>query len=154
MESVAEVSLATIAATDALAQNNKIAIVLDPAVPRGGTDNRAAVLATGLAVKHPEIIGAPLVTADGVEILGFTKVPISVLAAKSETNLRELEAQAKQLGCTTLVFLSRAAGARNYDAYRESVAETTADSLDVDAVLIYGPKKLVNKVAGSLPTLR
>jgi hypothetical protein len=43
---------------------------------------------------------------------------------------------------------------RSYDAYVESVSTTPAAKLDVDACLIYGPKKAVNKLAGSLPSLK
>lgn len=142
------------AAPDPLAQENKIALVLDSALGRGATDNRAAVLATGLAARHPEIIGAGLTTADGEELLGFTKVPIVVLASKPDIVLRDLAAKARAAGCTTLVFLSRAQGMRSYDAYRASVSESESDKLDVDAVLFFGPKKIVNRFVGALPALR
>jgi hypothetical protein len=107
-----------------------------------------------LAARHPEIIGPALTTADGQELLGFTKVPIAILAAKPGMILRDLAEHARAAGCTTLVFLARAQGLRSYEAYRDSVHETPSTGLDVDAVLIYGPKKLVAKFVGALPALR
>lgn len=144
----------TPAPPDALAQENKIVIVVDPALGRGATDNRSAVMATGLTAKHPEIIGSALVTADGQEIAGFTKVPIAVLTAKEGMSLRDLAARAWDLGCTCLVFLARAQGMRSYEEYRASVARSASGDLDIDACLIYGGRKQVNKLVGSLPALR
>lgn len=139
--------------TDSLAIQNKIAIVVDPNLERGQIANRCAVLATGLAARHPEIIGPDLRTEDGVELPGFTKVPIVVLSGR-ETPLVQLAQRAREQGCTTLVFLARAQGLRSYEAYRDSVAGSTADKLDVDAFIAYGPHKALNKVTGSLPALR
>src|SRR5438874_1861286 len=99
---------------DALATTHRIAFVLAPTLDRGAAGNRCAVLATGLAAKHPEIIGANLNTSDGLELLGFTKVPIVVLVGKDEP-LRLLAERARALGCTTLVFLARAQGMRSYE---------------------------------------
>jgi hypothetical protein len=141
------------AALDQLVQTHRIALVLHPDLDRGAAGNRCAVLATGLAAHHPEIIGADLITKDGLSLPGFTKVPIAVLAAKDQP-LHELATRARALGCTTLVFLSRAQGMRSYNAYAESVAQSASDELDVDAVAVFGPKKAVNSLVGALPCLR
>ena len=87
---------------DPLAREKKIALVIAPNLGIGQAANRAAVLATGLAAHHPEIIGTDLTTADGVTLPGFTKVPIVVLAAKDSSLLPNLSAKARQLGCTRL----------------------------------------------------
>jgi hypothetical protein len=141
------------APVDQLAHTHRIALVLDQGLDRGAVGNRCAVLSTGLAARHPEIIGSDLVTADAVPLPGFTKVPMVVLVGKDE-HLRNLANRARSLGCTTLVFLARAQGMRSYDAYRDSVAKTSAADLDVDAFVIFGPKKAVNSVVGALPCLR
>jgi hypothetical protein len=138
---------------DQLAVEMKIALVMHADLDRGAVANRGAVLATGLAMRHPEIIGPDLATQDGKVLFGFTKVPIVVLSAREES-LVALEARAHEKGLTTLVFLGRAQGMRSYEAYRESVAETGAADLDIDALLLYGPRKAVSQVTGSLPSLR
>ncbi|HEY2360417.1 MAG TPA: DUF2000 domain-containing protein [Candidatus Angelobacter sp.] len=138
---------------DPLAQSHRIAIVLAQELDRGATGNRCAVLATGLTALHPEIVGKDLKTADGESLPGFTKVPITVLTTKGQS-LQEMASQARAAGCTTLVFLSRAQGMRSYEAYCESVAESLASDLDVDAMLIYGVKKRVASITGALPCLR
>lgn len=138
---------------DELALQMKIALVMHADLDRGAVANRGAVLATGLAMRHPEIVGPDLETQDGKVLFGFTKVPIVVLSSREEP-LVTLEARAREKGLTTLVFLSRAQGMRSYQAYRDSVASSGAADLDVDAVLLYGPRKTVNQVTGSLPALR
>jgi hypothetical protein len=138
---------------DQLAQTHRIALVLDPALDRGAVGNRCAVLASGLAARHPEIIGTDLITLDELPLPGFTKVPMSVLVGKGQP-LNEMASRARERGCTTIVFLSRAQGMRSYEAYRESVAQTQAADLDVDAFAIFGTKKAVNSIVGALPCLR
>ena len=138
---------------DQLAVEMKIALVMHADLDRGAVANRGAVLATGLAMRHPEIIGPDLTTQDAKVLFGFTKVPIVVLSAR-EQSLVDLEARAREKGLTTLVFLGRAQGMRSYEAYRESVAASEAADLDIDAVLLYGPRKAVSQVTGSLPSLR
>jgi hypothetical protein len=141
------------AQVDPLAQSHRIAIVLAQDLDRGATGNRCAVLATGLTALHPEIVGPDFTTADGQSLPGFTKVPIMVLTAKGQS-LLEMARQAREAACTTLLFLARAQGMRSYEAYRESVAQSAAAELDVDAVLIYGAKKKVAAITGALPCLR
>ncbi len=141
------------APVEELALTHRIALVIDPSLDRGAAGNRCAVLATGLAAVRPEIIGRDLTTADGVTLPGFTKVPMAVLVGKGQP-LREMAKRARDMGCTTLVFLARAQGMRSYEAYCESVAQTRADELDVDAFAIFGTKKAVNSVVGELPCLR
>lgn len=153
LTSNAETPNANGGALDQLVQTHRIALVLHPDLDRGAAGNRCAVLATGLAAHHPEIIGADLVTRDGLSLPGFTKVPIAILAGKDRP-LHELASQARALGCTTLVFLSRAQGMRSYDAYAESVAQSGCDELDIDAFAIFGTKKAVNSLVGALPCLR
>ena len=134
---------------DPLARDNRIAIILDPDLAVGQMANRAAVLATGLTARHPEIVGPELETADGRRLQGITKVPMAVLAARDAAEVRRLTLKADQLGCTLMVYLSRAQGLRSYEAYQTSIARDRFDELDVDGVILYGPKKRVNKVTGN-----
>jgi hypothetical protein len=139
---------------DQLAKENKIAIVVAPSLGKGTAANRSAVLATGLAARHPEVIGPDLTTADGITLPGFTKVPIAVLTAKANANVPEIASKARQLGCTTLVFLSRAQGLQSYHEYTKYIAGLSEQNLDIDAVIMYGSKKQVNRITGNLPLLR
>lgn len=132
----------------------KIVIVVKSTLGIGLAANRAAVLATGLAAHVPNMIGQNLTTKDGATLLGFTQIPIPILAARPETSFLEMAKRSEQLGCQVLVFLTRAQGMRSYDEYIRSVAQTDFAELDIDAVAIYGDPKSVTKLTGNLPALR
>ncbi len=135
---------------DPLARDNRIAIILAPELKPGQMANRSAVL----AARHPEIVGPALTTADGHRLEGITKVPMAVLAARDLADVQRLTLKANQLGCSLMVYLSRAQGLRSYEAYQASIARDRFEELDVDAVILYGPKKRVNKVTGNLSLMR
>ena len=116
--------------------------------------NRAAVLATGLAAHVPNMIGENLTTKDGSVLLGFTQIPIPILSLKPELSFYELVKKSKELGCQSLVYLTRAQGLRSYEEYKDSIAQTNDLDLDIDGMAVWGDKKLVNKIVGSLPSLR
>lgn len=132
----------------------KVVIVVSASLGIGLAANRAAILATGLAMHVPNIIGKNLKTKDGIDLLGFTQIPIPILSAKSEISFFELAKKSQELGCKTIVFLTRAQGMRSYEEYIQSVAQTNYSELDIDAIAIYGDKKSVTRVTGNLPSLR
>ena len=132
----------------------KIVIVVNANLGRGLAANRAAVLATGLAANVAHMIGKNLRTKDGITLLGFTQIPIPILSSQSETSFLELAKRSEQLGCKVIVFLTRAQGMKSYEEYTASVAQTNYADLDIDAVAIYGNKKLVTKATGNLPSLK
>jgi hypothetical protein len=95
-----------------------------------------------------------LTTADGRSLQGITKVPMAVLAAEDTAHVGRLTLKADQLGCTLMVYLARAQGLRSYEAYQRSIAQDRFDELNVDAVILYGPKKSINKITGNLALVR
>ncbi|MBI3385122.1 DUF2000 family protein [Candidatus Gottesmanbacteria bacterium] len=95
-----------------------------------------------------------MTTKDGIALLGFTQIPIPILAAKPDTSFFELAKRSEELDCNVIVFLSRAQGMRSYEEYRLSIAETNYADLDIDAIAIWGDSKSVTKVTGNLPALR
>jgi hypothetical protein len=139
---------------DELVRDSRLVLVVAPDLPAGMAANHCAVLATGIAARHPEIIGHDQVTVDGAQFWGFTMVPIAVLVARDRESLKTLAEQARATGCSTLVYLSRAQGVRLYAAYLASVATTTAADLDIDTVGLFGPRKAVASLTGNLPALR
>lgn len=135
-------------------ENVKIIIVIRSTLGIGLAANRAAVLATGLAAHVPNMIGQNLITKDGVNLLGFTQIPIPILASRPETSFLELAKKSEQLGCKIIVFLTRAQGMRSYEEYKNSIAQTNYNDLDIDAVAIFGDPKSVTRVTGNFPSLR
>lgn len=134
--------------------NLKTVIVVDSSLGIGLAANRAAVLATGLATHVQNMIGGNLTTKDGKALLGFTQIPIPILASKPDTSFLDLADKSEGLGCHVIVFLRRAQGMRSYEEYINSVAQSNYSDLDIDAIAIYGDSKSVTKVTGNLPALR
>jgi hypothetical protein len=134
--------------------NLKIVIVVSSSLGIGLAANRAAVLATGLAAHVPNMIGDDPVTKDGVSLLSFTQIPIPILASKPETSFHEIVKRSEELGCKSIVFLTRAQGMRSYEEYKLSISQTDFAQLDIDAIAIWGDSKSVTKITGNLPSLR
>lgn len=132
----------------------KIVMVLAPHLEKGPLTNRAAVLATGLVGKFPAIVGKDVVSKDGQVIPGITQIPIPILAARPGQSLKELAAKGQGLGCSTLVFITKAQGLHSYNEYEQYVSQTAYVDIEIDAIALHGPKKLVDKVTGNLPMLR
>jgi hypothetical protein len=133
---------------------NKTVIIVSQHLTIGPAANRAAVLATGLAVHVPNMIGADIVTKDGKKLLGFTQIPIPILVARQDVSLVNLAEKSESSGCTTIVFLARAQGMRSYQEYIESIKQTNYVDLDIDAIAISGETKAVTRLTGNLPSLR
>jgi hypothetical protein len=134
--------------------NLKIVIVVSSTLGIGLAANRAAVLATGLAAHVPNMISDNPVTKDGISLLSFTQIPIPILATKPDTSFFEIAKKSEDLGCKTIVFLTRAQGMRSYEEYKNSISLTNYPDLDIDAVAIWGDSKSVTKITGNLPSLR
>ncbi len=134
--------------------DKKIVIVISAELEKGPAANRAAVLATGLAAHVPNMIGENLTTKDGKTLLGITQIPIPILKTKPDTSLSALANKSQELGCMVIVFLSRAQGMLSYEEYKQSIAQTNYQDLDIDAIAIYGDNIAVTKITGNLPALR
>jgi len=137
-----------------LLSNKKLVIVVAANLATGMMANRCAALSVGITGSHPEIIGSPTETADGIVLGAITRMPIPILVAKEIKSLPEMENKARLQGCTTLVYLSRAQGLRSYQAYLDSIKATPYADLDIDAIAIYGDKKIVSSLTGNLAILR
>lgn len=131
----------------------KMVIILDPSKDKGELANRSAVLCTGITKLFPGIIGNDLITKDNKKINAITALPIPILAIKEELNIIELAKLAYEKQCTTIVYLMEAQGLRSYKEYSDIVSSKNFDDLNIDSLLIYGPKKAVNSLTGSLPRL-
>jgi hypothetical protein len=137
-----------------LLTSKKLVIVIASNLATGMVANRCAALSVGITSAHPEIVGYPTETSDGIVLGAITRMPIPILIAKDIQVLPEIENKARSQGCTTLVYLSRAQGLRSYQAYLDSIKSTSYADLDIDAIAIYGEKKTVSSLTGSLPILR
>ena len=134
----------------------KCVILIDENLPLGLIANSASVLSLSLGKKVDGIIGNDLKDINNRTHLGITTMPIPILKS-NKTQLKELREKLfedKFNECIVVDFTNVAQRAKTYDEYAKLLSITSQDELEYLGVAIYGPKKLVNKLVGSIGLLR
>ena len=128
--------------------NYKCVVVIDRTLPQGLMANTAAVLTLSLGKLHPELIGSDNCDYNGEVHTGITTIPIPILSGTADeiVMLRSLLKNE-----TTLIDFSNVAqSTKNYRAYSEKLAVTKSEEITYLGILVFGPKKIVNKHTGHL----
>jgi hypothetical protein len=129
-------------------------MVLDGELPAGLAVNAAGVLAVTLGRRVEELVGPDVVDGSGEAHAGIVNVPISVLKADAG-EVGEVRARAADTaGLLVVGFTDIAQTSRTYEEYTQRMAATSPEGLGYLGVALYGEKRLVNKITGSLPLLR
>lgn len=138
------------------AQNNKVAVVVDGSLPPGLAANTAAVLTLSLGRRVESLIGPDLKDGDGSTHAGITTMPIPILTAAAEQVKQIRNSAVRDSGDELLVvdFTDCAQRTRTYDDYAELLEQATDDGITYLGVALYGPRKPVQRLTGSLPLLR
>lgn len=137
-------------------QEEKCVMVIDEALPLGIIANTAAILGITLGRRRPEIIGGDVADGSGCIHAGITAVPVPILRAGAavirdlQTALRRPEFQP----VTVADFSTLAQGCRDYGDYIEKMAAAPESGLQYLGLALCGPRKLVNRLTGSMPLLR
>ncbi len=134
----------------------KCVILIDENLPLGLIANSASVLSLSLGKKVDGIIGNDLKDINNRIHIGITTIPIPILKS-NKTQLKELREKLydnKFNECIVVDFTNVAQRAKTYDDYAKLLSTTSQDELEYLGVAIYGPKKLVNKLVGSIGLLR
>lgn len=133
--------------------DTKLVMVIDTNLPLGLIANTAAVLALSVGAQIP-LIG-PDVT-DGSQSLhrGITTIPIPILKSDVE-GVKEIRSKASAMEGLFVVDVTDAAQTTTtYEDYTRKLSQLRSEELRYLGVVLYGPKKLVNKLTGSLALLR
>src|SRR6187551_1659160 len=128
-------------------------IVVDAELPAGRAANAAAVLAITLGKRHPELVGDDVVDADGAVHHGLVPLGIAVLAAPRDL-LPRLRDRASVAEIDVISFPVEGQQTTDYEAFRRAIASVPTSELRFVGVCLYGPRKAVTKLVGSLPLLR
>lgn len=136
---------------------HKLAMVIDRALPGGLVANTAAVLAMSLGSRLESVIGPDVKDADGTPHLGITTLPIPVLVADQD-ELKQLRSRAlgdsRADGLVLVDFPDCAQRSRTYDHYTEQLEASAEKDLSYLGIALFGPRKPIQKLTGSLPLLR
>jgi hypothetical protein len=132
----------------------KCAIVVSAELPTGLAVNAASVLSLTMGHRIEGLVGVDVKDADGLTHPGVIHTPLPILVAPRERVDAIVQTAATQDGMFFAGFSSLAQGCRTYDEYIDKMAATpTADLANV-GVGLYGPRKQITKLVGSLPLLR
>lgn len=132
----------------------KCVIVMDQSLPVGLTANTAAILALTLGRRVDTIVGPDVADGSGAVHAGITTVPVPILKAESEA-IKDIRLRgSKQEGLLLVDFTDAAQTTKTYEDYTEKVSSVPSDELKYLGVALYGDKKVVDRLTGSLPLLR
>ena len=134
----------------------KCVMVIDSELPTGVIANTSAILGMTLGKRFPEQIGNDVTDASEKTHLGIITVPVPILKGSREMlkKLRENLYKTEFNDLTVVDFSDVAQGCITYDEYISKAAEIPEENHAYLGVAIYGDKKNVNKLTGSMPLLR
>ena len=131
----------------------KCVMVVDTGLPVGLAVNAAAVLAVTLGRRIESIVGPDVADASGGPHAGLVDIPIPVLEADAGV-LGDVRSRAVATdGLLVVGFTDVARASRTYEEYTKTMAASAPEDLVYLGVALYGNRKLVNKLTGSLPLL-
>lgn len=132
----------------------KCAMVIDQELPQGLAVNAASVLALTLGRRIDSILGPDITDGSGATHVGITTLPIPILRATSD-EVRQIRLTASDLDSLLVVdFTNAAQSTTTYEAYTEKIGCVETERLEYLGVALYGSKKHINKLTGSLPLMR
>jgi hypothetical protein len=136
--------------------NAKCVIILDSEQPLGVIANTSAILGVTLGRHVSGQVGADVMDASKKVHLGIIKIPIVMLKG-DKGSIRDLRERlyAPAFGDLLVVdFSDVAQGCHVYDEYVSKAASVPEQEHIYLGIAIYGDKKKVNKLTGSMPLLR
>ena len=137
-------------------QNDKCVMVIDDNLPLGIIANTAAVLGITLGKQHAEILGPDVLDGTKNNHLGITAIPVPILKGSvqiiKELRSRLYTEEFQQL--TVVDFSDVAQSCNDYEDFTEKIGRTEEENLQYFGIAMYGNKKQVNKLTGSMGLLR
>lgn len=136
--------------------NEKCVVVIDGELPAGIAVNTGVILGMTMGKHMPGAIGADVMDSGGNEHMGIITFPVPVLKGSRKV-LKELREKVNQPEFSELIaadFSDLAQSCMIYDEFAEKMSMTPGEQLNYLGVALCGPKKMVNKLTGSLPLLR
>ena len=136
--------------------NMKCVMIIDSELPIGVIANTSAILGVTLGKHVPEKVGDNVVDAANKTHLGIITIPITMLKGNKDI-LKDLRERLYELEFSDLVVVDFSDVAQSCNVYSEYITKAacvTEQEHTYLGVAIYGEKKKVNKLTGSMPLLR
>lgn len=132
----------------------KCVVVINEEDTPGVVANTIACLSFGLGAVFPEAVVEPTADKSGTVHGGIINMPVPVLRANGET-IKDifLKAQGSE-HVHVLDMNNRAQEAHTVQEYKELLGASSVGELKYAGIALYGSKKEVNKLTGSLKLFR
>lgn len=134
-------------------RQRKCVMVVEEGLPSGLAANAAGVLAFTLGREVDFAVGPSVLDGSGRRHAGITRIPIPVLCASGGT-LRRLRSEAGDMELLAVDFTDAAQTSKTYEEYEGKLAAKETEELRYLGVALYGERKLIDRLTGSLPLLR
>jgi hypothetical protein len=134
----------------------KCVMVIDHELPIGVIANTAAILGSTLGKEFSEVVGTDSEDGSGSIHRGIVNLPIPVLSSTQEALMqihREVKDRYREK-IELIDFTTIAQRSRNYEDYTNKLNRTPTEDLHFLGICLFGEKKAVNHLTGSLPTLK
>ena len=132
----------------------KIVLVVDPELPLGLVVNTAAYLSFSLGQSLESVLAEDAIDSLGRVHLGTSPITMPILKADKELLKSIFEKASQNEDIKIMDFTNIAQKHRVYEAYIEEIKTTPIEDLEYLGVALFGAKKAINSLTGSLPLLR
>lgn len=139
--------------SDANGMPERCVIIVDESLPPGLAANAAGVLAVTLGSTLPGLVGEDVVDGDGHRHPGLIRAVLPVLRAPG-SRLGAIRDSAVATALGVIDFPAFGQQTNDYDEFRAHVEETPAADLRYLGIALYGERRAVARLTGSLPLLR
>jgi hypothetical protein len=135
--------------------NLKCVMVIDAKLPIGIVANTSAILGITLGKQIPEQVGEDVRDVSNKTHLGIITIPVAMLRGNKETlkDLRERLYGPEFSDLVVVDFSDVAQSCNIYNEYLEKAAIVQEQDHTYLGIAIYGNKKKVTKLTGSMPLL-
>ena len=134
----------------------KCVIILDKELPIGLMTNTSAALGLSIGSHINGLTGPEVRDKENVTYKGITNIPIPILMLDKE-KIKEIHDRYKRLNLenvTIIGFSTVAQQCKNYETYQDKIKNYKTDEIQYMGLGIYGPKKAVNTISGSIEILK
>lgn len=137
-------------------EERKCVMVVDENLPLGIIANTTAILGNTLGSHYPNTVGKDVLDKNENEHLGIIEIPIPILKGNKEflNNLRDTLYKEEYKDMIVADFSDVAQSCKTYDEYIDKISKIESNNINYFGIAIYGTKKQVNKLTGSIGLLR
>ena len=133
-------------------EERKCVMIVDESLPLGIIANTTAILGNTLGSHYPGAVGKNVLDKNENQHLGIIEIPIPILKGNKEllNNLRDTLYKEEYKDMIVADFSDVAQSCKTYDEYIQKISKVDSNNINYFGIAIYGTKKQVNKLTGSI----